>query len=284
MITISIPHDKTFSFEECLWYLDRNYDECLYSIKNNKIKKALKIGNSSVILDISGNGNDLTVRIIADKVTSDIRTAIKDHVVDWFDMEKDVKPFYKLLKKQDRLAYMISDFAGLRLVGIPDLFEALSWCIIGQQINLSFAHKVKRQLVEKYGEKVEYDNTFYYLFPHYEIIANVSIEELKAMQFSTRKAEYLITVARAFVSKEISKEKLLALPDLASKQQVLTNLKGIGIWTANYALMKCLREPTSIPYGDAERFFAQFPGWQSYMVFYLWRSLSHPAFRKPKKH
>ncbi len=86
-----------------------------------------------------------------------------------------------------------------------------------------------------------------------------------------------------------------ALPGLTSKQQALTQLKGIGIWTAHYALMKSLREPASVPHGDVgllnalsnhsiiaersetgkiERLFKQFKGWESYLVFYLWRSLA----------
>ena len=71
--------------------------------------------------------------------------------------------------------------------------------------------------------------------------------------------------------------------------------KGIGEWTANYALMKSLRDPQCIPHGDigllnalanhniiSDRneldkiatLFKTFPGWESYLVFYLWRSLT----------
>jgi DNA-3-methyladenine glycosylase II len=115
------------------------------------------------------------------------------------------------------------------------------------------------------------------------------------MQFSKSKALYLILIARAFASKQLSKEGLLQLPDLASRQKALMDIKGVGLWTANYTLMKCLKERSCIPFGDAgllnallnhgiiadkkqaleiEGFFAAYPTWESYLVFYLWRSLS----------
>ena len=51
----------------------------------------------------------------------------------------------------------IEQYYGLRTLGIPDLFEALSWGIIGQQINLTYAYTLKRRLVEQFGSYVEWD-------------------------------------------------------------------------------------------------------------------------------
>jgi DNA-3-methyladenine glycosylase II len=115
------------------------------------------------------------------------------------------------------------------------------------------------------------------------------------MQFSKSKALYLTLIARAFASKQLSKEGLQQLPDLVSRQKALMDIKGVGLWTANYTLMKCLKERSCIPFGDAgllnallnhgiiadkknpreiEGFFSVYATWESYLVFYLWRSLS----------
>ncbi|MNE65711.1 DNA-3-methyladenine glycosylase [compost metagenome] len=133
------------------------------------------------------------------------------------------------------------------------------------------------------------------MFPHYSVLAEASFDELKDMQYSTQKANYIISTAKAFSNGEISKEMIRQLPELSAKQKALTNLKGIGIWTANYVLMKTLKEFTCIPYGDIgllnalanhqiisdrkdldtiNRFFEDFKGWESYLTFYLWRSLA----------
>jgi DNA-3-methyladenine glycosylase II len=128
-------------------------------------------------------------------------------------------------------------------------------------------------------------------------VSTLSVPELRELQFSNKKAEYLIGVANAFVRHILSKEILSALPDFSSRQKMLTAIRGIGVWTANYVLMKSLKEPCCIPLGDAgilnalmnhevikvktdsqsiNEFFKTFSGWESYLTFYLWRTLSEP--------
>ncbi len=288
---IHLPAPAQFSWTECLWFLDRRYDDCLYAIEGQSVTKAVVLEGRPVLLRISGDREGLKVDVKGGKSASE--ETIQAYIRDWFDMDRDVRPFYSLLRKHPRVAYMAREFKGLRLVGIPDLFESLSWCIIGQQINLSFAHKVKRQLVAAYGGSVAGHS----LFPAPEVLAELKEPDYKALQFSRLKAEYMITLSKAFADGVISKVALLALEDTEARMKALTSIRGIGAWTANYALMKSLRDTTRIPHGDVGllkalvdhdlmadrkdqkaflRFFAEFSGWESYMVFYLWRSLSPP--------
>ncbi len=292
---ILIKKPALFSFEECLWFLDRGFDECLYRVNKTEVVKALIIDDKPILFSISQNDEELVIKILSRNPTTSQRTALLRYVTDWLDLNTNLQPFYKLLLANKKLAYMCHDFKGLRLIGIPDLFEALCWSIIGQQINLTFAYKLKRRMVEAYGQQVEFEGLSYHLFPEPERLAQITIPELRAMQFSDKKAEYVITVAKAFASGQLSKEILQATTGLQAKQEMLTQLKGIGIWTANYALMKSLREPSSIPHGDVgllnalanhgvikdrsetqkvENLFKKFKGWESYLVIYLWRSLA----------
>ena len=292
---ISIPVNSSFSFSECLWFLDRNFDDCLHLITQNGIRKAVQINGKPLLFELSHKENNLVIKILSENYTSDDKIILRDFVSEWLDLDRDIKPFYQLLRTDDRLAYMEQEFEGLRLVGIPDLFEALCWSIIGQQINLTFAYKLKRRLVEKYGSHIEYNNQVYYLFPSPEFLAQADPSKLREMQFSSKKAEYIIDLAKIFTTNQLSKDILKSLPDIVSRHKALTSIRGIGVWTANYALMKSLKELTCIPHGDTglmhalymheiiehkkdtlpvENFFKKFAGWESYLVFYLWRSLS----------
>ncbi len=296
--TMLIKKPALFSFAECLWFLDRDYDECLYKVNKTEVMKALQIGGDIFLISVSEQKSNLVITILKGMPNTAQRAFILYYVTDWFDINTDIQPFYKLLAANKKLAYMKEEFKGLRLIGIPDLFEALCWSIIGQQINLTFAYKLKRRMVEAFGMKVEYEGTTHLLLPEYERLAQVTVPELRAMQFSDKKAEYIITVAKAFAAGTLSKEILLATSGLELRQQMLTKLKGIGIWTANYALMKSLREQGSVPHGDVgllnalakhgiikerseiakiEKLFKEFKGWESYLVFYLWRSLARPT-------
>jgi DNA-3-methyladenine glycosylase II len=72
------------------------------------------------------------------------------------------------------------------------------------------------------------------------------------------------------------------------------SIKGVGNWTANYALMKTFRCPEAFPLEDAgvhnaiknlrkmktkptleqvKRIFKKYKGWEAYATLYLWKSL-----------
>lgn len=72
-----------------------------------------------------------------------------------------------------------------------DYFACLLRCIIHQQINLKFATVLTEQFVKRYG--TEKNGVFF--FPTPEIVANISIEELREQKFSQRKAEYIVGLA-----------------------------------------------------------------------------------------
>ncbi len=286
-----IPIPQNFSFQECLWFLDRNYDDCLHEVRLNAVRKAIFIDEIPTLIEITESGNQL---IINDLVGNNLEKQIIEFVKDWFDYDRDLSSFYELLKKDSKLKHMTSEYKGLRLMAIPDLFEALCWSIIGQQINLTFAYKLKRRFTEVYGTKLTYGGSNYYLFPKPEIVANIKVEDLLPLQFSNRKAEYLIEIARQFVSGNISK-KILSTKPTNEAIGLLVSVRGIGEWTANYALMKSLKRLECVTYGDVglynalhnlkgfdkrpsretlNSFFENFKNWEAYTVFYLWRSLA----------
>ena len=186
---ILIPIPALFSFEECTWFLNRNYDDCLHVISGNTVTKAVEFNGELFLIRINQNGSFLELEILVGDLTLDSKAFLEKFVLEWFDMDRSIQPFYDLVQQDGRLAYMVEEFKGLRLIGIADLFETICWCIIGQQINLTFAYKVKRRLIEKYGKKVDYEGETYYIFPESETLANAVVEDLRAMQFSQQKIE-----------------------------------------------------------------------------------------------
>lgn len=288
-----IPTPPLFSFQECLWFLDRNYDDCLHKVTPNTVLKALKIDKQLVLIEVSEEDHQLVVRML--QGTSEHAQPIIDFVTEWFDLNRDLKPFYTLLKQDPDFAFMPGKYQGLRLMGIPDLFEALGWSIIGQQINLTFAYTLKRRLVENWGQSISYQGEKFYVFPAPSDLTQLTVGDFKPLQFSTRKAEYLLGIAQLFATQQISKPQLQALHGEGEILAELMKVRGIGKWTAHYAMMKSLRTVNNITYGDTGLYtalhqlknlgkrasedeinavFATFDGWKSYLTMYLWRSLS----------
>ena len=292
---LKLPQPENFSFREILWFLDRRYDDCLYELFPGEVRRLVKIGSDSALISINREGRHLVVKVLTGSVSQE---QLRNYVVRWFDLDRDLGPYYQLLQNSD-LGYMVSEFSGLRMVGIPDVFEALCWCIIGQQINLTFAYTIKRRFVEAYGQSLEFEDRQYHTFPSPQQLEVVSMSDLKEMQFSRQKADYILNLAEVFRRGEVSYQSLADL-EYEDQRKRLLGLRGIGDWTANYVLMKTFGDTQSIPFGDVglfkalenhgvitdrkdrkkiEQFFEQFPGWGSYVTIYLWRSLSEPNLK-----
>lgn len=223
-----------------------------------------------------------------------IRAEVAGYVREWFDLDRDLSPFYSMVKGDPLLGHAVESFYGLRIIGIPDLFEALCWGILGQQINLSFAYTLKRRFVEKFGRSVMNDGFTYWVFPSPEDIAGLPVEELESLRMTKKKSEYLIGVAQQMVDGKLSKEILLDIGDFKSAEKMLVKIRGIGPWTANYVLMRCLRYPSAFPIDDVGlqnaikhrlgrekkptkdeimKLAVNWTNWESYATFYLWRFL-----------
>jgi len=283
-----------FSFEACLDFLNRGYAECLYHVEDKSVKRLIRLESGLSIIKVADNNNELLIDIDKDNISTLDLIEIESYIIDWFDLKRDLYEFYKLLENQTLTESFSSEFYGLRLMGIVDIFEALCWCVIGQQINLSFAHKIKTRLVHKYGDCVTHNGEKYYCFPTPSQLISCDRDELVAMKFSKQKINYIANLSNVFYSGELSKQKLLKL-EADEQMKRLTSIKGIGPWTANYVSMKTLGNMRCIAYGDTglssalhtvfstdkkptnakiDEIFKQFRPWESYFNFYLWKSLS----------
>jgi DNA-3-methyladenine glycosylase II len=293
MKSLRIPPPKEFSYEHALAFLKRSPRELLHKVAEDRIEKAIRVDGTIIIFSISYDGQDLTVEFLNTKVDVAQATAVVKYIREWLDLDTDLKPFYAMCEKDKLLKTLVTDFYGYRIVGQPDLFESIVWAVLGQQINLSFAYTLKQKFVEKFGEAIVLKDETYYLFPTPAVVAKLTPEQLLQLQFSRQKAAYTINIAKAFNEGAVSKEKLTGLP-LKSAKEALMEIKGVGNWTANYALMKTFRHADAFPLEDAgihnairnlkkldrkpsldevKKVFKKYKGWEAYATLYLWKSL-----------
>ncbi|MEL7531333.1 MAG: DNA-3-methyladenine glycosylase [Bacteroidota bacterium] len=290
-LLIELPAD--FNQASCLQYLDRSPLELLHKVVEEDIYKLVPItGAEPLLLRLRFVSANLLQAEFANRSSQESeKKLIQNYIEQWWDLERDLAPFYGLAERDPLLGKALVGNRGLRLMGVPDLFEALCWSIIGQQINLPFAYQLKGRLVENYGQSYEWEGKTYWLFPEPSAIANASVEALFALKITRRKCEYLIGVAQAMLDGKLSKAELLAERSAKAAEKKLVAQRGIGPWSANYVMMRCLRYPDAYPVGDAglqnsvkrllmmERkptelelyeLAEPWTGWEAYATFYLW--------------
>ncbi|MBX2942422.1 MAG: DNA-3-methyladenine glycosylase 2 family protein [Cyclobacteriaceae bacterium] len=288
---ISLPPE--FSFKECLHFLERSPRELLHKVEGDAVYKLVNYESEKILFKVSSSDSRLIVDFPIAVPNDEIKQKIERYIIEWFDIDKDLKPFYEMATKDPFLSHLAQQHYGYRIVGMPDLYESLVWAVIGQQINLSFAYTLKQQFVREYGKKLVFKDKEYFLFPEPGIVAYLSMEDLLKIQFSRQKARYTIGISKAFLDGTISKEKLKGLSLIDAKEKLM-KIKGIGNWTANYALMKTFRHPDAFPLEDAalsnalrvflqldrkptlneiREVFVRYKDWEAYATLYLWRSL-----------
>ena len=153
----------------------------------------------------------------------------------------DLAAFYAFAENDPALARLVHRLRGLRPPLNPTPFETLVTSITAQQVSLRSAFAVRNRLIERFGERAEHA----WAFPTEERIARASEDELAALGFSRRKAEYVVGLARA----GIDWVELATLPDDEVKARLVA-IRGLGEWTADWFLARHLGRPRAWPAGD----------------------------------
>lgn len=161
-------------------------------------------------------------------------------------LNQDVRGFESLMSGKPEGERLLVGGRALRIPQTGTVWEGLVWSIVGQQVNFQFAATLKRRITEVAGTKLA---SGLVALPNAPQIAQMEPRELQALQFSARKAEYLIGAARAVASGELPVEDMPLMP--ASKvERMLLARSGIGPWSANYLMMRACGFMDCTPLGD----------------------------------
>lgn len=218
---------------------------------------------------------------------------VHDRMVRLLGFAQDVRGFVSLASADPALAPLLPGGCALRIPQTPTVWEGVLWALIGQQVNLRFAAALKARLTEKYGTPV----MDCIAPPSPESLAYAVPEDLVPLQFSRRKAEYLIGIAQLASAGTLQVEKLLAEP--ATKvERTLLALRGFGPWSANYLMMRSCGFADCTPLGDTgltsglqnlfvlevrpdasrtQELMKSFAPYRSLATYHLWNLLSTPT-------
>ncbi|MET3683129.1 DNA-3-methyladenine glycosylase II [Alkalibacillus flavidus] len=169
---------------------------------------------------------------------------IFEHIRNLFQWDRDLQDVVDFFGKT-RLARLFLIYPGTPIVRDFNLYDSLMKVIIHQQLNMSFAFTLSTRFVHTFGEQI--DGAWFYPTP--EKVAELDYQDLKDLQFSQRKAEYVIDTSRAIVNGDLD------LKSMAKKtnQEVMKSLgkvRGIGPWTVQNWLLFALGREDLFPAAD----------------------------------
>jgi DNA-3-methyladenine glycosylase II len=191
----------------------------------------------------------IQVQILGGRAQARHRTAVEAEVQRALSLDLDLEPFYRWARTDPILAQLTVCCHGMHPPRAPTLFEALVTSISAQQVNLAFATSTRSRLVKRFGKSLTIGGRTFYAFPPPESLAAASPQELRDMQFSWRKAEYIINLAQLVATRQLSLEEFPQLSNAAVIDRI-TQVKGLGRWTADWLLARGLGRGDVIAAGD----------------------------------
>jgi DNA-3-methyladenine glycosylase II len=255
-------------------------------IEKRLVKIPLSFNNKKIVAEVFGTGTlekpEFIVRADGDKEMTLRRL---NEIFQWNVELIHIHEHFQTTE----LKNLFNEHYGTPLVLEFDPFSSLLKSIIHQQVNLKFAFTLTERFVKSFGE--ELDGVWFYPSP--EKVAQLKVEELRELQFSGRKAEYVIGIAELAASGQLDFEKMKPKPD-AEVAQELIKIRGVGPWTVESFLMFALGRPNLFPMGDIgiqnalkkyfdleekptpaqmEKFKEPWNPYLSYASLYLWRSI-----------
>jgi DNA-3-methyladenine glycosylase II len=184
-------------------------------------------------------------------------------------------PHYAHLRADPQLGPVVEEHGPLSLDPAEDLFDRLVRSIVYQQVSTAAGNAIHGRL----REAVEISPA---------AVLAVDADTLRGVGLSSQKTEYVHNVATAFQEKGLSKAYFEGMDEDRVVAE-LTEIKGIGVWTAKMQLMFTLGRPDVFPvedlgirrgmeelFGDLSRgeMVERSEPWRpyrSYAALYLWR-------------
>ncbi|MBU1882258.1 hypothetical protein KKA08_09485 [bacterium] len=274
--------DPVVSFEEgILWQLialdsDRELMACVHSVG-------------------TCDKPELVLRLEANTISDEDVEISRNQIVRMLCLDLELDHLYEAIMADPVLHRYCLHNRGLKPVIDASPFEAITWAIIGQQVNLKFACQVKRGMLERYGRRIRYKGRTFFRYPEPKDLAFLDPVTWKEFKSSQRKAEYIIDFSR-LITEGFDLEGLANLTDEEIIEKLL-QIRGIGNWTAEYALIQGFGRWNALPTGDAglqncfkrlyeldrkptyEELVKKAGSWQPYRglaTYYLWWGKSEP--------
>jgi DNA-3-methyladenine glycosylase II len=170
------------------------------------------------------------------KFTDETQKLIVDRISFFLSLQDNLKEFYEIAQKDECIQPAIKKFFGHKQVKFLTPFEISCWAILAQRIPMKIAHKMKENIIKKLGGQIKVEGVDYHSFPEPSNLV-AATNELPELVPNKRKAEYLSAVAEAFSKVD---EQWLRTAPYDEVHDWLTDIKGIGEWSANFVMIRGL--------------------------------------------
>jgi AraC family transcriptional regulator, regulatory protein of adaptative response / DNA-3-methyladenine glycosylase II len=247
-------------------------------VEANKYRRSFSLHGNPGYFEVAMDEANHAVIARVEIGDSRLLFAVIERIRAMFDLNADCGVIARTLRTSPLLAQWVEEHPGLRVPGCWDGFELATRAILGQQISVQRATAIAGRLASAFGRPFCPADKITHLFPSPEVLADA---DLSGQGLTGTRANSVRALARAVCDGQISFERIADTNAFLAR---LSQIRGIGEWTAQYVAMRALGQPDAFPSDDLglvraaglknsremeQRSLAWRP-WRAYAAVYLW--------------
>ncbi len=163
---------------------------------------------------------------------------------DFFRKKDNIDEIIKSISKDSITKMAVKQYLGLRILE-QDPFQCLISFIVSSNSNIQKIKSSLENISKKFGDKVEFENQEFFLFPEPKKLANATINEIRICGVGYR-ARFIKEAAKIIVKKEVDFENLKKSNYQNAKEEIC-QIPGIGNKVADCILLFSLNKLESFP-------------------------------------
>jgi DNA-3-methyladenine glycosylase II len=240
-----------FRLDLTVWTLRRRPDNAVDRWDGQTYRRVLPVPSGLVDVAVTQVGPPeaprLRVAVEGQSLRSPVRAVVVSALERLLGLRIDLTAFYAFAARQGRLGPLARRARGMKPPRFASVFESLVNAIACQQVTLTLGIRLLNRLAANYGPAIPEGDRV--AFPRPEDLAGRSPEDLRRLGFSRQKGRAVIELARSITEGSFDPDELAGLSDDEAVAR-LRGLRGVGRWTAEYALLRGLGRTNIFPGDD----------------------------------
>lgn len=187
--------------------------------------------------------------------------SFKKNKMDFFRTHDDLAKIIRLISKDPTTKKAVKKYLGLRLIN-QDPFQCLISFIVSSNSNIQKIKSSLEKLSKKFGQKVEFENKEFFMFPEPKILANTTDAEIMKCGTGYR-SRFIKSAAKMVIDNQINFEELIHT-DYSQTKEKICSIPGVGNKVADCIMLFSLNKLEAFPLDRwmiriLEKYYTKFP-------------------------